>query len=356
MKHFRPTAIALLLTAIGCANDPVGPPIRITALPRALTTHEQELIQADNRLAIRLLKQASADTRDTLENLFISPLSVAMALTMTYNGAGGTTEAAMRSTLELQSMTTDEVNQANQSLIGLLQGLDPHVQFELANSIWYRLGFTVLPAFVDVNRTYFDARVQALDFGAPSASQTINDWVNQQTKGLIPEIVPSPLPSDQVMYLINAIYFKGDWTTQFDKRLTSPRPFELRDGSTISVPTMTFGTDVSIQTAWTPSARVIDLPYGGSAFSMTILLPRDNVSVDSVLAALTLDDWTAATAALQNTETEFYLPKFKLENNLTLNATLASLGMGIAFSDFADFSRMSPNAVQISEVKHRTYV
>ncbi len=356
MKPIRLTAIALASLVLACTQDPLGPPPRIMALPRALTVQEQQLIQADNRLAIKLLKQASVDTRDSVPNLFVSPLSVAMALTMTYNGAAGETEAAMRSTLELDSMTVDEVNAANQSLIALLRGLDPHVKFQIANSIWYRLGFRVEQPFLDANRTYFDARVDSLDFSDPGAAQTINNWVNAQTNGLIPEIVPSPLPSDALMYLIDAMYFKGDWTQQFDKALTAPRAFHLTDGSTVQVPTMTFGQEAAIRTASTSQGRMIDLSYGGAAFSMTILLPAENLNVDSLLANLTLDDWNTGVAALDTFVTEFYLPKFKLENNLTLNATLSALGMGVAFSDFADFTRMTASGVKISEVKHRTYV
>jgi len=115
----------------------------------------------------------------------------------------------------------------------LLRGLDPRVQFQIANSIWYRLGFTVEQPFLDANRTYYDARVQALDFTAPTAVPTINAWVNEQTQGKIKEIITG-IPNDVVMYLINAIYFKGDWMQQFDKTLTAPLPFHLQDGSTVN--------------------------------------------------------------------------------------------------------------------------
>src|ERR1041385_5061081 len=160
MKRWYLFAIAVVLVAVGCGKDPVSPgaPPRITALPRALTAQEQQIIAADTRFAIKLLKETYQDSRDSLPNLFVSPLSVAMALGMTYNGAATTTEAAMRSTLELDSMTVDEVNQANQSLIALLRGLDPRVQFEIANSIWYRLGFTVEQPFLDANRTRSEER------------------------------------------------------------------------------------------------------------------------------------------------------------------------------------------------------
>ena len=350
-------AIALVFLSLSCAKEPFEPaPVRITALPRALTASEQRLIDADNRLALKLLKQVTTETRDTLPNLFISPLSIAMALGMTYNGAAGTTEEAMRATLELDSMTLEEVNEANRSLIALLRGLDPSVRFQIANSIWYRQGFVVEPPFLDATRTYFDARVEALDFSAPDAAQTINDWIKQQTQGLIPTVVPNQIPIDVLMYLINAIYFKGVWTQQFDKARTLPRPFRLADGTSVDVPTMTYADQGNIRTKVTGNALVVDLPYGGQAFSMTIVLPRDGSTVEDLVAGLTLEQWREWTTDLDSARAELFLPKFKLENNLTLKPALQALGMAVAFSDFADFGRMTPDAVTIYDVLHRTYV
>jgi len=356
MKPLRLLAIALPL-AVACSKEPLGPPARITALPRALTAREQQLIQADNRFAIKLLKEADTQTRDTLPNLFVSPLSAAMALAMTYNGAAGTTATAMDTTLELAGMSLPDVNQGNQSLIALLRGLDRQVQFQIANSIWYRKGLAVEQPFIDANRTYFDAQVEGLDFTAATAAQTINAWVDQQTHGLIKQIVEDPIPPGVLMYLMNAIYFKGEWTRQFDKQRTAPQPFHLQDGSTVSVPTMTYGAEVPIRRASTPIGTVIDLPYGGAAFSMTIVLPRDSLGVDGVLANTTIDDWNAWIAALDTSVTGLYIPKFKLENNLTFRTTLAALGMGIAFTEFADFSGMHQGGgLMLTDVKHRTYV
>jgi len=238
----------------------------------------------------------------------------------------------------------------------LLRGLDPRVQFQIANSIWYRLGFTVEQPFLDANRTYYDARVAALDFTSPTAVPTINAWVNEQTQGKIEDIIAA-IPGDVVMYLINAIYFKGDWMQQFDKKLTAPLPFHLQDGSTVNVPTMTYGTEATIRETWTPTARIIELPYGGGAFSMTIVLPREGLTVDSVLSVLTLDDWNSWIAALDTTSAELYLPKFKLENSLSLVNPLTSLGMGVAFSDAADFSKINrAGGLTITDVLHKTYV
>lgn len=359
MKPSPSSVITLALLAFACAKDPTAAPARITALPRALTGAEQRLIEADNRFALKLLRQVTADTRDTLPNLFVSPLSVAMALGMTYNGAAGTTEEAMRATLELEGMSLGEVNEAYRSLIALLRGLDPRVRFVIANSLWYRQGYAVKPEFLDANRTFYDARVSALDFASPTASQTINAWVDQQTQGLIDEIVPDPLPPENVLYLINAIYFKGDWTQQFDPQRTGPRPFHLPDGSVVNVPTMTHGKEVAVRVRHFPGGDVIDLPYGGRAFSMTIVVPRES-SVDALVAGLTAEQWNGWIATLDSTEREVFFPKFKLENDLSLVGTLRALGMGVAFGCeplTADFTRISePRELCITSVKHKTYV
>src|SRR6266545_2492520 len=359
MKRLRLPAIPLVLLAVGCAKDPVGPPPRITALPRALTTQEAQLIEADNRFAIKLLKQATADTRDTLPNLFVSPLSVAMALAMTYNGAAGTTEDSMRATLELDGMSVAEVNESYRSLIELLRQLDPHVRFQIANSIWYKEGYTIEQPFLDANRTYYDATVSALDFASPDATATINAWVNTETNGKIDKIV-DVIPDGMRLYLIDAIHFKGDWTKQFDPKLTQPRSFLLPDGSSVNVPTMTYGLAVDLRLAYHPNAVVVDLPYGGTPFSMTIVLPRDTSNVDHLVDGLTPEQWHEWTDNLHTGEAELYLPKFKLTNDLGLIPTLAALGMGIAFGCeplTADFTRIhTPSELCITEVKHKSYV
>jgi serpin B len=361
MKTLRALAcLSAALVISSCGNGATGPD-RITALPRALTPQEQSLIAADNRFAIKLLREAAADTRDALPNLFVSPLSVAMALGMTYNGAAGTTEAAMRTTLELDGMSIAEVNQAYRDLIQLLRNLDPGVRFQIANSIWYRESFTVEQPFLDANRSFYDARVEALDFAAPSASVTINDWVSQQTQGLITEIVDDVLPSDAMMYLINAIYFKGNWTEQFSRELTTPRPFHLAEGSTVNVPTMTHGKRADVRVFADGAVEVAELPYGGRAFAMTLVVPREAASIDELVEQLTLDQWNGWTAELDSTSLEIYLPKFKLENDLSLKTVLTALGMGIAFDcvppEMADFTLMHvPQEACITSVKHRTYV
>jgi serpin B len=229
------------------------------------------------------------------------------------------------------------------------------VRFQIANSIWYREGFSVEQPFLDVNHDYYDARVTALDFDSPAAPATINSWVDQQTNGLIKQIVET-IPPEIVMYLINAIYFKGDWTYQFDLDRTRPRPFYLGDGTTVAVSTMVRGS-ADLRRGRVPNATIVDLPYGGAAFSMTIVLPDDTSSVEHLVEGMTPEQWTDWTTSLRDGEAEVFLPKFKLTNALSLVPSLAALGMGVAFTDRADFTRIhTPSELYISDVKHKTYV
>ena len=350
----RLTSLSLLpLMLATCGGEPFGP---ITELPRELTSAELRLIEVDNSFALKLFREINA--RDPDVNLFISPLSVAMALGMTYNGADGETQAAMAEALELQHMAIGEVNEAYRDLIALLLDLDPRVEFQLANSIWHRNALQFEQAFLDINREYFDAEVAGLDFNDPSAADRINDWVNDATNGKISDIVEKPIADDLVMFLINAIYFKGDWTHQFDKGLTRDANFTLDDGTTKQVETMFHKSAAEVRIFSDDVMRVVDLPYGGDAFSMIILVPRPEADVEAVVAALDAPRWAALVDGLVDSERVVGLPKFTLEYEIELKDVLTALGMGVAFvENVANFSKMrQANDLFISSVKHKTFV
>jgi serpin B len=352
-RSLLPAALAGLAAACG---DAFGP---ITELPRQLTVAETKLIEADNRFAFKLFKEINQQ-EDPDSNIFISPLSVGMALGMTYNGAAGTTREAMEQTLELQGMTIQEVNESYRSLIDLLRNLDPNVEFVLANSIWHKQDLMPLQTFLDVNRTYFDAEVAGLNFASPDASRTINNWVSDKTRGRIETIVPDQIPPNVVMYLINAIYFKGNWIKQFDKGSTQDEPFTLADGSQVTVPLMRHEAALSFRYMrdYETVIQVIDLPYGGDAYTMTVVLPAEPDGIETLAAELTQDRWEAWISALDSTTVSVFLPKFELEYELVMNDVLKALGMEEAFSPgSADFSNMYPGGgVWIDEVRHKTFV
>jgi len=339
-----------------CSDSPTTP--TVAHLPRSLTAGEQQLVAADNRFAFKLFREIAARSGPD-SNLFVSPVSVAMALGMTVNGAAGSTRDSMLRALELTGLPMDEVNRGYRGVIDLLRGLDGAVEFTLANSIWYRAGIVVGQPFLDDARTWFDAEVRSLDFAAPTAAQTINDWVSAQTRGRIPEIVPDPIPPDVISYLINAIYFKGSWTQRFDPALTHDGPFMLRGGGTVSARMMEHREAAPARVHFGPDVTVVDLPYGGRAWSMTIVLPSTAGGIDSLVAGLTQERWDGWIAALDTNGVVVTMPKFTLRHDISLNDVLSSLGMREAFCGpwLTDFTRAFPEGgACITNVKHRTFV
>ncbi|MFN8580241.1 MAG: serpin family protein [Gemmatimonadaceae bacterium] len=357
MRSTRRLLPAAFVIAAAC-NQPSSPdaPARITALPRALAPAEQELIASSNQFAFGLLREVNATWSG--RNVFVSPLSASMALGMTMNGAANTTLAEMRSTLGFGTRQLSEIDASYQSLIALLRSLDPKVQFQLANAVWYdqRLTQSVDAAFLNDVRTYFDAEVGALDMSSPQAVTTVNTWASRNTNGRIPKVLDSIEP-DIVMLLANAIWFKGSWREQFQKSATHPEPFATSSGST-NVPTMQRTGALRLGTM--PGAQVIDLPYGGDAFAMTVLLPEHGTNIESFVGGLTPAAWSAALGSLQDSKAELHLPKFTLSWEDKLNAPLQALGMQQAFvPDGADFTRMSQSVGRhlfISFVKQNTFV
>lgn len=349
-------AIVALAAACHDPNAPSGGSPRITALPRALSSGEQAVIGASNTFGFNLLRELDRTRADS--NIFMSPLSASMALGMTMNGAAGQTFDEMRSALAFGTRPSAEINASYRSLIDMLRTLDKTVDFRIANSIWYRTGFPFEATFLDESKQFFDARVSPLDFAAASSVPTINSWVNESTNGKIDKILDGPIGDDVVMYLINAIYFNGAWTSRFDKNLTRQDQFTTINGTTAPIAMMR-RTD-TVRVAETADAQVVDLPYGGGAFAMTIIMPKPGKSISGLVSSLSADSWQAAVATTTARSVELQMPKFTLRWEALLNDPLQALGMRLAFQgDVADFTRMSRaagNRLYISKVKQKSFV
>ena len=353
-RCFPPVLLLSLPAALAGCGDALGP---IEHLPRELSVAETNLVNANNRFAFRLFREVNTQEGNA-GNVFISPLSVGMALGMTYNGAAGTTRDAMRQTLGFEGMTVQEINEAYRNLIALLRDLDPRVEFLLANSIWYRDSVPIVPAFLETNQQYFDAEVTGLDFADPASVDVINGWVKTQTNGKIEGIVDAPIDPLTFMFLIDAIYFKGDWTYQFDKSRTKDADFQLAGGAQVSVPMMSSDGEMPIRLHWDPDYTVLDLRYGGQAYSMTIVVPQNPDTLDALARDVTAAQWDAWVARLDSTALRVSIPKFTLEYEIGLKDVLTALGMGIAFTPgSADFTNMiSSGGAYIEKVKHKTFV
>lgn len=365
MTNIRPGAIPILLVALAGCELPFGPgsgsdraPAAITELPRALSSSELMVRNASNAFGFDLL-QGVVDA-DLDRSHFISPLSASMALGMTLNGADGSTFEAMRSTLRFGGLPQEEINAAYRGLLDLLADLDPRVTFQVANAVWHTDRLTPLPSFVEAVRKSFDAQVEPIDFLEPGAPSVINRWVRQRTRDRIEEIVPDPLmnPADVVMYLLNAIYFNGDWTDRFDRAETRSGDFHLADGSTAPVEYM--HRTGGFRMGGTADYTVVDLPYGGKAFSMTVVVPRNPTGLIPLVREMDEDHWNRLVESLgaEHPDAGLVLPRFTLEWEGSLNEVLEALGMGLAFRPReADFSRLfgEPGPF-ISQVKQKTFV
>ncbi len=360
-------ALAALLPLAAC-DLPIGPgggsDDPIESLPRSLTDAEERTIEASNRFGFRLL--AELDSAAPGENHFISPLSASMALGMAMNGADGRTFEAMRSTLGFSDGDLAAVNESYAGLIELLQDLDPRVEFLLANSVWLQPEWPFLPGYVDRVGEAFGARVENVDFRDPSTADAINDWVSEGTDGEIEEFVTPGMLDQLVALLANTVYFEGQWSDRFDESDTEPADFRLADGSTVTVPMMSQEME-GVARARGEGYRAADLPYGGEAFSMTVVLPAEGTSLDSLVAAMDADEWRALVDGLgEGGEARVEMPRFELEYEARLDSALAEMGMGPAFStDSADFSRMAetppctadtPVCLYIDWVKQKSYV
>ena len=341
----------VLVALAACASDPVAPST-LTALPRPLTDAEQVVGSAGNGFSFSLLRQINLDQRDS--NVFISPLSASMALGMAMNGAAGATADEMRRALGFGDASEQSINEGYRGLIDLLRGLDRRTELRVANAIYYKSGFPVEPAFLERARTYFDAEVDDLDFSAPSAVKTINDWASRQTNAKIPTIIETIDPRD-VMYVLNAVYFKGTWRSRFDPKETADAQFRRADG--VTEPMKLMRQKSKLRYLETSDMQAVDLLYGNSAYAMTVVLPKTGKDVNEMVGALTETTWSDWTGRFTEEEVELYLPKLKLEYKRTMNADLKALGMGLAFNG-ADFTRLSPlgRDIVISKVLQKTFV
>ncbi|MGH7600600.1 MAG: serpin family protein [bacterium] len=322
---------------------------------KSIAPVDSKLIAANTHFSFKLFAQLVK--QDDGKNIFVSPSSVALALAMIYNGASGETQQAMAKALEVSGMSLPDLNRANAALQAMLASSDPKVQLSIANSLWARKGVTFKPEFIKRTQDFYAAEISDLDFTLPGAPATINKWVSQKTNGKIDEIVET-IPNDAILYLINAIYFKGTWMQQFDKSKTKEGRFTLLNGAKKRHPLMSqTGRYRYLENG---EFQAISLPYGGN-MSMYVFLPGKNSSLNTFLANLSAAKWAGWMTQLRSQEGNITLPRFKLEYEVVLNNTLKSLGMESAFdpqrANFREMCAASPSAnVFIGEVKHKTFV
>ncbi len=354
MKSYIPHILVILISVCIFPSCEESEPIQKEIPKITLNKKAAEIIEADKAFGFELFREVLNLSEE--DNIMISPLSVSYALGMTYNGAAGTTLEAFNNVLHFGDLTTQEVNESYKDLMGQLIHLDDQVEFSIANSIWYRLGFQVLPEFIDANKDYFDAAVKEIDFSDPQTVEIINQWIEDKTNDKIKDMLDF-IPGDAVMYLINAIYFNATWKYEFEKGDTYQGDFNLADGTKHQADYMSVSGN--FQYTSNEEFTAVELPYGDSTFSMVLMLPSNENEVSDLVAKLDVARWDSWFDNSHFTGVQVDLPKFKYEFKELLNDPLKSLGLGVAFSEEgeADFTRINPAGnLFISRVIHQTFI
>jgi serpin B len=360
--------LPVCLIFIQCSSPTTPDTREPVRLPTDLTEAERQLAASTNEFGFEFFRRVTAATAAD-SNVFVSPLSAAYALAMAYNGAAGETRDGIATTLAIGGQDTEQVNESYAGLADVLIHADPSVTTTIANAVWYSIHKTLVPAFGDICRDYFQAQVTALDFVQPWAADTVNAWVYENTQGKIEKVFDPPLPEELVFILANAVYFKASWTYPFDADITRTDTFYTGAGIQVSADFMYLNSEAYQDANGQPDPDITYLikpgefsafcmPYGDRWFRMTVFVPDTSLSVEQFISELTVEQWDLWRPEFRADRFEAWLPKFKFEYEAALDDILAAMGMAIAFAPgAADFSNMiETGGVWIDTVIHKTFV
>jgi len=311
----------------------------------------KQIIRANNEFAFSLFKEIAAS--EDKANFMISPVSASLVLGMVYNGAEGDTQKAFANTLNYGDATLEETNVVNKNIIDNLTYTGSGSTFKIANSIWIRNTFPVKDSFISLNEEFYNAKAANMDFGDPQTLNTINNWVSDNTNNKIPAILDNIDPS-MVLYAINALYFKSDWKYRFDPDKTKNLPFHGDGGQTKSVAMMAMEQNLPYY-ANDMFASVL-LPYKNDKYTMSLLLPNEDKSVSDIIDMMDSKRWDQWHDAYTQAEVTVTMPKYTFSYKKKFNDALINLGLGIAFTDGADFKGISDLSTKISFVLQKTFI
>ncbi len=304
-----------------------------------------EVLSATDRFGWDLFKTVNSDA-DPGENVVISSLSVAQALGMTTNGAAGETLDQMLAVMDFGDVTT--MNEAFKNIREVLHSADSKVEIEVANSVWYKESLPAKKSFSETVKEYYEAAFRGVDFSDKvGANELVNGWVNEKTRGKIPEIIDE-ISDQQYMFLVNAVYFLGKWQFQFQESATKDGSFKLSDGSTVQVPMMNQEQDLHYYAD--EELRAVKLPYGNGSFYMIVALPSGEASVNDLVNNMTSEKWASILENMNEQSIGLFMPRFEVECKYLMNDPLITMGMELPFSEFdADFSNMIDAPVFIAK-------
>jgi len=311
------------------------------------------LVEANSKFAFEIFRELNRE--DNHSSVFISPFSITAALTMTYNGAETTTKEAMEKALGFDSLDRGEVNESFQNLLNYLERIDKKIELNIANSIWIREGIGIKEDFLANNERVFQAEIDYLDFSKEASVDAINGWIADATRKKIEKMLEGPIDPSTILFLINAVYFKGQWSEQFDPKLTFDGVFKAYNGEEQTVKMMSRNGKVEYTEG--EDYKAVRLPYGSGKVSMYCILPEEGLDILEFLNTLNVEKWNEIRESVREVDdVRLQIPRFKLEYGIKeLNDSLIALGMGEAFGPLADFSGMR-EGLYIDKVLHKAVI
>jgi serpin B len=321
-------------------------------VPINLTADQVSIIESENSFAFDIFKKVLENSGES-ENIIISPLSIALALSMTLNGSNGATRDAMLEALRVKGITPEIINNSYKNLSEALLSVDKRVLISIANSVWTENNFVVKDPFTDILTGFYNAESKSFDITDPLAPKQINSWIESKTNGLIKNMIHQ-LNDNTVMLLINAIYFKGKWKAQFDNGNTVQRSFYKPGGAISDVPMMKQTSDFKIFTG--EGFVLAEFPYGQGNFVMDVFLPDNRNGVIGIVPLINDNSFNGWVSDMDVRKTDVLFPRFKYGYKKQLKDVLTIMGMGIAFTDDADFSNISDLDLLINDVTHQAFI
>ena len=331
MKKIALIAIAFMVAMTGCKKEP-----KPKDNPRAdiqLTNTERQLVSDNNDFAFNLFRNAQNEGSQ-----IISPLSITYALGMLNNGATGQTQQEINTVLGFGDAGTDAINDFCKKMLSQAPTLDKMTKVMIANTIFVNsgLGYVLKPSFVENANTYYDAKPESRDFKDGRTLDAINQWASDHTEQMIKKALEeNEFDPEAVSYLLNAIYFKGEWSMKFNKSETQNEPFNKGE----KVPMMHQECELSYTD--NDTYQSLNLPYGNGAYYMTVMLPHEGKTTDDILNQLNGQSWNNNLHQMYTHIVDVKLPRFETNTDLNLVEIMSRLGMPTAFdpnqAHFDDF-------------------
>ena len=307
-----------------------------------------EIVKGNNAFSFDLYSELKQRTG----NLFFSPFSISTCLAMAFAGARGNTAVQMQKVFHFPVQKQRLLSSFKILLDTLL--FQRRCEIHVANSLWVKMGYNLIQNYLNVIETNYGTAVFEVNFSSGQTVRQINDWVAEQTRGKIKNIM-GPLDPLTRFVLANAIYFKGFWEVQFEERLTKNEPFTLRSGKKVEVPLM-YAKDDFYYTEG-PNFQMLGMYYRGKKMAMVILLPRTIKDQDEIENTLSRETMEQLFQQLKKQKVKVFVPRFKMTDQISVVGMLKSLGMTEAFTDEADFSDMTEKEdLLIDSIIHKAFV